>query len=272
MHDFLSFFIIQIILLAVVLSVHTYIGLHIIRRGLIFSDLSLDQLAAFGVIVGIGLGIEGGTTGSYFVSFGAVLIGAVLLALVKPKTKQIPREAIIGIIYCLALVASFMVSDKITGGAAYVTQTLSGCMLWVTWPLVWVTVGAYILISIFHYFYRDRIIGITDNKTIEHENFWDLLFFITQGIITVLIVPIAGVLLAYSFLMIPAAIGVLFTRGWSDGLIIGWTTGFIASVLGLLFSYFFQLPYGPSLVLALGLFFLGALILRIFVPEKAKYS
>ena len=56
MHDFLNFFLIQIILLAVVLSVHTYMGLHIIRRGLIFSDLSLDQLAALGVIAGIGLG------------------------------------------------------------------------------------------------------------------------------------------------------------------------------------------------------------------------
>jgi len=267
MHDFLNFFLIQTLLLAVVLSVHTYIGLHIIRRGIIFSDLSLDQLAGLGVIVGIGMGIEGGTTSSYLISFIAVLVGAVLLAVVKPKNKKIPREAVIGIIYCLALVASFMVADKISGGASYVTQTLSGCMLWVTWPLVWVTVVSYILLSFFHYKYREKIIAITDQKNVEHENFWDLLFFITQGIITVLIVPIAGVLLAYSFLMIPAAIGTLFTRGWSQGLIIGWTTGFIASVVGILLSYFFKLPYGPSLVLALGVFFFGALILRIMIPE-----
>ena len=130
------------------------------------------------------------------------------------------------------------------------------------------TVVSYILLAIFHYKYRDKIIGITDNKNVEHENLWDFLFFLTQGIITVLIVPIAGVLLAYSFLMIPAAIGVLFTRGWSQGLIIGWTTGFAASIIGLLFSYFFSLPYGPSLVLALGAFFFGALILRILIPDR----
>ena len=94
------------------------------------------------------------------------------------------------------------------------------------------------------------------------------MFFITQGIITVLIVPIAGVLLAYAFLMIPAAIGVLFTRGWGSGLAIGWTTGFAASLIGLLLSYFLRLPYGPSLVLALGIFFFGALILRIIVPDR----
>ena len=268
MQDFLAFFTIQVLLVAVVLSVHTYLGLHIIRRGLIFSDLALDQLAAFGVIVGIGIGIEGGTTTSYFVSFAAVLIGAVLLAVVKPKDSHIPREAVIGIIYCLALVASFMVADRISGGMSYVTQTLSGTMLWVSWPLVWVTVGAYILISIFHYVYRGKIIGISEGEDIGHENFWDFMFFFTQGVITVLIVPIAGVLLAYSFIMIPAAIGVLYTRGWGSGLAIGWTIGFIASMIGILASYFLHLPYGPSLVLALGAFFIAALILRIVIPDK----
>jgi len=270
MHDFLNFLLIQIILLAVVLSVHTYLGLHIIRRGIIFSDLSLDQLAALGVIVGIGIGIEGGTTVSYLISFAAVLVGAVLLAVVKPKSKMIPREAVIGIIYGLALVVSIMASDKISGGMAYVSQTLAGCMLWVTWPLVWVTVAAYVLLSIFHYIYREKIIAITEQKKVKHENFWDLLFFITQGIITVLIVPIAGVLLAYSFLMIPAAIAILFTRDWSQGLLIGWTVGFIASLTGLVFSYFFMLPYGPSLVLALGAFFMAALVIRIMLPEKVE--
>lgn len=270
MHDFFAFFSIQILLIAVVLSVHTYLGLHIIRRNLIFSDLSLDQLAALGVIVGIGLGIEGGSTGSYIVSFIATFVGAILLAVIKPKNKHIPREAVIGIIYCMALVASFMVADRISGGMSYVTQTLSGCMLWVTWPLVWVTVGSYVLLSVFHYIYRAKIIAITEQKKVEHENFWDMLFFITQGIITVLIVPIAGVLLAYAFLMIPAAIGVLFTKDWLHGLIIGWTTGFIASIIGILFSYFFSLPYGPCLVLALGLFFLGSLIYRALVSNRIQ--
>ncbi len=263
MSQFLSFFLVQSLLLAVVLSVHTYLGMHIIRRGLIFSDLSLDQLAALGVIIGLGFGIEGGSTGSYFVSFGATLIGAILLATIKPRKSTIPREAVIGIIYCLALVASFLVADKISGGAAYITQTLSGTLLWVTWPLIWVTIISYALISIFQYIYRKQIIGITEKEDIKNENFWDLLFFISQGIVTVLIVPIAGVLLAYSFLMIPAAIGVLFMRGWGHGLFVGWLTGFIASLIGLVMSYFFHLPYGPSLVLSLGIFFFGALIIHI---------
>lgn len=156
MSDFLAFFLVQGFLLAIVLSVHTYLGLHIIRRGLIFSDLSLDQLAALGVIIGLGWGIEGGSMASYGISFIAVLIGAVLLATIKPKSSSVPREAVIGIVYCLALVASFLVADKISGGSAYITQTLSGTLLWVTWPLIWVTVISYVLISVFHFVYRKK--------------------------------------------------------------------------------------------------------------------
>jgi len=270
MIDTLNFLAIQIVLLFVVTSVHTYLGLHIIRRGIIFSDLSLDQLAAFGVIVGIGFGIQGGTFGSYILSFIAVLGGSILLAYVKPTNSRVPHEAVIGIIYGLALVASIMVADKTSGGASYVTQTLAGCMLWINWPLVIITAGSYLILALFHIKYRRKIISITEHPgTVENERFWDLLFFITQGIITVLIVPIAGVLLAYGFLMIPAAIATLFTKNWMAALKIGWGVGFGASIVGLFSSYYFRLPYGPTLVLALGFFFLSALFIRSLLPQRS---
>ena len=266
MLETLNFLSIQIVLLAVVTSVHTYLGLHVIRRGIVFSDLSLDQLAALGIIIGIGLGIQGGSTASYLVSFVAVLLGSFLLAYIKPKNKKIPHEAVIGIIYGLALVASIMVADKFSGGAAYVTQTLAGTMLWVSWPLVFVTVVVYVILSVFHYRFRDKFIAITEGSSgLQNENGWDLLFFISLGMITVLIVPIAGVLLAYGFLMIPAAIATLFTKDWGLALKIGWGVGFVASMAGLFSSYFFNLPYGPTLVLSLGLFFIGALVYKAYI-------
>ena len=259
----IRFFSVQIALLAVVLILHTYIGLHIIRRTLIFSDLVLDQLAAFGALAGIGLGIEYGTAQSYLSSMIVVLFGALLLALIKPKTKAIPREAVIGIMYALALVASLLLADKLSGGEAYVTKTLAGSMLWVTWPIVCLTIFVYIILLAFHYKFRHKFIDLAENPScIKNERLWDFLLFTTQGIITVLIVPIAGVLLAYAFLMIPAAIAALFTRRWAGAVIIGWTIGFMACVIGLCSSYFFDLPYGPSLVLCLGCSFVAALIIR----------
>jgi zinc/manganese transport system permease protein len=268
--EIVRFFSVQIALLAVVLILHTYIGLHIIRRTLIFSDLVLDQLAALGALAGIALGIEYGTAQSYIGSMGAVLFGALLLALIKPKNPAIPREAIIGIMYALVLVACLLLADKIRGGEAYVTKTLSGSMLWVTWPLVCITSGTYILLMFFHYAFRNQFIGLVENpQMVRKDKFWDFMLFTTQGIITVLIVPIAGVLLAYTFLMIPAAIAAMFTKKWAAAVIVGWSMGFIACLMGLFSSYFFNLPYGPSLVLFLGLFFICAAVLRILLRRNA---
>jgi zinc/manganese transport system permease protein len=263
MTEAMRLFSLQIILVAVVLVLHTYLGLHIIRRTLIFSDLVLDQLAAFGALVGVGLGIAYASPGSYVLAFAAVLLGAFLLAVINPKNPAIPREAVIGILFAMALVLSLLWTDKIPGGEAYVETTMSGYLLWVTWPLIRVTVLAYVILIAFHYVLRHRFIALAERPgELRHERLWDFLFFTTQGIITVLIVPIAGVLLAYSFLMIPAAIATLFTKRWGLATFMGWTLGFVACLLGLGSSYAWNLPYGPTLVLFLGLFFVGAIVLK----------
>lgn len=261
--EIIRFFSVQIALIAVVLILHTYIGLHIVRRTLIFSDLVLDQLAAFGAMAGIALGIEYGTFNSYLSSTIAVLVGALLLALIKPKSRAIPREAVIGIMYAMALAASLLLSDKLRGGDTYVTKTLAGSMLWVTWPMVSITTVVYILLLLFHCRFHKKFIELAENPSgMKNERFWDFMLFVTQGIITVLIVPIAGVLLAYAFLMIPAAIAAMFTKKWAWAVVIGWMAGFVACLIGLCSSYYFNLPYGPSLVLSLGVFFAAAIIIR----------
>ncbi len=263
MGAFTGFFLVQIVLIAVVLVLHTYVGLHVIRRSIIFSDLVLDQLAAFGAMGGIALGIRYGTAGSYLVAMIAVLIGSYLLAVVVPRDRRIPREAVIGIMYAMALVMTLLLGDKMTGGGDYVTKTLSGAILWVNWKLVMVTVAVYVLLGLFHYRYRHRFIQLADpHSKLENRRWWDFLFFTTQGIITVLIVPIAGVLLAYSFLMIPAAIAAMFCRGWMKAVLLGWSLGFMACLIGLFSSYRLNWPYGPSLVLSMGVFFLVAVGIR----------
>jgi zinc/manganese transport system permease protein len=263
------FFSVQIALIAVVLVLHTYIGLHIIRRTLIFSDLVLDQLAAFGALAAIGLGVEYGKMSSYAASMAAVLFGAILLALIKPRRQAIPREAIIGIMYALSLVACLLLADKIRGGDVYVTKTLTGSMLWVTWPLVCITAVTYIVLLLFHYKFRHKFISLAENpQGVSNERLWDFLLFTTQGIITVLIVPIAGVLLAYAFLMIPAAIAAMFTKKWIGAVVIGWSAGFAACLAGLCSSYFFNMPYGPTLVLCLSLVFVCATFLRAVLNHR----
>jgi len=268
-----SFFAMQVLLILVVLILHTYIGLHIIRRGIIFSDLVLDQLAAFGVVAGIAVGVHYGSPLSYLLSFAAVLLGCFLLATLHPKNRRIPREAVIGILYGMALVASLLLADKMRDGGTYLNKTLVGSMLWVSWPLVGITVGVYAALAVFHYFFRRRIILLAENPDrLSHRTAWDFVFFLTQGIITILIVPVAGVLLAYGFLMIPAAIGTLFSRRWVPAMLIGWSSGVMACMLGLFYSYQTDSPYGPSLLLSMSLFFLSALLIRALWPDRKRVS
>lgn len=290
MSETIELFLLQISLIAVVLILHTYLGLHIIRRTLIFSDLVLDQLAALGAMVGVAIYAnyafsdnpvlarvaalcKYASPGSYVLAMAAVLFGSFLLALIKPKTRAIPREAVIGILYAMALVVSLLLTDIVRSVEPYLTTTLSGCLLWVTWPLVSVTVVIYIVLLLFHYKLRHKFIALAEEpQTLKNEKLWDFLFFTTQGIITVLIVPIAGVLLAYSFLMIPAAIAAMFTKKWAGAVLIGWSVGFVACVLGLGTSYFCNFPYGPTLVLSLGIFFVCAMILRCLLSRRSLNS
>jgi ABC-type Mn2+/Zn2+ transport system permease subunit len=154
-----------------------------------------------------------------------------------------------------------------------VEKTLSGYLLWVSWPLVAVTAGIYILLTLFHYALRHKFIALAERpQTLKNERLWDFLLFTTQGIVAVLIVPVAGVLLAYGFLMIPAAIATLFTRKWIPAVVLGWTVGFMACVVGLISSYLGNLPYGPTLVLCLGVAFLGALALRSSVSTRGRQA
>jgi zinc/manganese transport system permease protein len=270
MSETLRFFLVQTVFLAVVLILHTYLGLHIIRRTLIFSDLVLDQLAALGALAGIAISIEYGSAGSYLVSLGAVLGGCLMLACIKPRTPEIPREAVIGILYALALVASLLLSDKLPQGSTYVTKTLSGSLVWVSWTLVAVTVAVYAVLLLFHWVYRRTFIALAEGRCAPGtERLWDFLFFGTQGIVTVLIVPIAGVLLAYAFLMIPAGIAALFLKDWGRAPLVGWAIGFGACEAGLGASYAFNLPYSPTLILSLGVVFLGALLVRAVTTRRA---
>jgi zinc/manganese transport system permease protein len=259
-----SLFLLQLSLIAVVLVLHTYLGLHIVRRTLIFCDLVWPNWRPWarwsgGPQVKYSSPCQQSIPAAYRLSAG----------LIKPRNREIPREAVIGILYGLTVVISLMLTDKLPSGETYLEKTLSGYMEWVSWPLVLVTILVYIVLLLFHYAARDKFIALAQGRLApKAERIWDFLFFTTQGTITVLIVPVAGVLLAYAFMMVPASIAAMFTRTWGRALALGWLIGFVACVLGLGSSYLFSFPYGPSLVLSLGIFFLGAVILRCLSQPK----
>jgi len=279
-----NFFLMQLLLIAVVLILHTYTGLHVIRRTLIFSDLALDQLAALGILLCIVISsdeeagnlVQLNDPITYIWALGAVTLGSFLLAVIKPKSKNIPREAVIGIMFAISLLACFAITDPINGGEMLFDGTLKGDLDFVSWGLVKVTVIVYLLLLAFHYVFRKKFIALAEKpETLKKTWFWEFLFFLSQGIITILIVPVAGVFLAYVFLMLPAAMATMFKREWKSALLLGWSLGFIACALGLFASYnawdlrfFDNWPYSSTLVVFMGVFFLIALLIRCIKPLK----
>ncbi|MCP4710583.1 MAG: hypothetical protein GY869_18320, partial [Planctomycetes bacterium] len=139
----------------------------------------------------------------------------------------------------------------------------------INWDLIDITVAVYAVLLIFHYIFRRQFICLAEApEKLEKPWLWDFLFFASQGIITVLIVQVAGVFLAYAFLMIPAATAAMFTHRWLSALALGWGAGFVACSLGLTGSYFNDWPLTPSLVLAMGVFFVAAIMVRSVLPDK----
>ncbi|OQX88455.1 hypothetical protein B6D60_02205, partial [candidate division KSB1 bacterium 4484_87] len=118
------------VLLAGILS---YFGNHILTRGIIFIDIALAQIAALGTMIGLLAGLAEGSTGVELVSLIFTLAVISIFALTKFEKQVIPQEAIIGIIYGLGLGLAMLLAEKIPGGSNYITKTITGNILWVTW-------------------------------------------------------------------------------------------------------------------------------------------
>ena len=83
---------------------------------------------------------------------------------------------------------------------------------------------------------------------------WDFLFYAAFAVVVVVFVRVAGVLLTFAYLIVPAVCGATLAQPWMHRLLIGWGVAAGASLLGLWASYVFDLPTGAAIVCACGLF------------------
>jgi zinc/manganese transport system permease protein len=148
-----------------------------------------------------------------------------------------------------------------------VEQLLTGSLLWVTWPEVAKTALVYGAIGLAHWLLRHRFLTISlDPDTARDKKWavagWDFLFYALFGIVVTSSVAIAGVLVVFSFLVIPAVIAFLFASTPGKMLAIAWLTGTAATVVGLWVSYVSDLPTGPVVVCAFALALIVAFIVR----------
>jgi zinc/manganese transport system permease protein len=264
----LSLFLPPLVACLVIVAIHSYLGLHVIAREVIFVDLSLAQMAALGSTVAILAGSESDSTAALIYALGFTSLGAAVFALTRSDERgRVPQEAIIGIVYVVASAAAILVADRTPRGGEAIKDILVGSLLWVTWPTIIRLAGIYVVVGLFHWVLRKRFLTISFQPAIALANgwsirLWDFLFYLSFGIVITFSVPIAGVLLVFSFLVVPAAVAFQFTDRQGVLAVIAWLTGALASSSGLLISFHYDLPTGPIVVCMFGVLLLVAFGLR----------
>src|SRR6266545_132967 len=253
----------------VLVAMLSYLGLHVIAREVIFVDLSLAQMAAFGSLSALLFHVNPDSPSTYIFALLATAVGALLFELTRTSNHKgrVPQEAYIGIVYVVASAAAVLVANKVPGGGEAVEKTLVGSLLWVTWPTIVKLAIAYAALGVFQFALRRRFLTISFHpEQAEAEGWkirlWDFLFYLSFGVVITLAVPIAGVLMVFSFLVVPAVIANLFTADKRQLTIIAWSSGALASVLGLWLSYTKDFHTGPLVVCMYGLLLVGAAVLR----------
>lgn len=229
-------------------GIHTYFGIQVLRRNVIFVDLALAQMAALGATVAFMLGHPALGAATYAYSFGFTLLAALLLAFTRAWSGRIPQEALIGVIYVVAAAAAILLIDRAPQGAEHLKQILTGTILTVGWGDIALIAPLYLAVAFTHWLLRNSLLA-----TAASDWRWEFVFYASFGLVVTSSVSLAGVLLVFSFLIIPAAIGVLYAERLSRQLLIGWISGAAASAMGLAASYAWDLPTGATIVCAFGL-------------------
>jgi zinc/manganese transport system permease protein len=263
-------------LLALVLTgIHGYLGLHVLARKIVFVDLALAQIAALGATVAFMLGYAPQTTAAYGYSLAFTLAGAVLLSFSRRWTgTHVSQEAIVGVIYVVSAAAAVVLIDQAPQGAEHLKQLLTGSILTATTEdLVNLTL-LYALIGAIHWLCRRPLLRVSfdHNRGAGAEArlwWWDFLFYALFGVVVTSSVAVAGVLLVFSFLIIPALIGTLYAKRLGIALMIGWVVGGLSSAAGLAVSYGADLPTGAAMVCVFGLSLALAAALKPVLSTRA---
>lgn len=243
----------------VLTGIHVYLGLHVLARGIIFVDLALAQVAALGITVALLAGHPIQSAAAYWYALAFTLGGSFLFALSRTHRAPIPQEAIIGIVYVVSAAVAVLVVDRAPQGSEYIKQLLVGSILSVTLKEVGTLALLYGIVGAIHWAIRAPLLEISfDPATALAKGRWiggwDFLFYASFGFVVTSSVQIAGVLLVFSYLIVPAAIAALLARAVTARLVIGWALGFIVSVIGLVASAMWDLPTGATVVTTFGVF------------------
>jgi zinc/manganese transport system permease protein len=246
----------------VLTGIHAYLGVHVLAREVVFVDIAMAQIAALGATAAFLLGHDVETWESYACALGATLLGAGVLALTRSRRRHVSQEAVIGVVYAVSSAGAVLVADRAAHGAEQVRGMLVGNLLSVSAAEVAKVAVLYAMVGLLHWFCRTPFFLISNDPGRAyadgwHVRRWDFVFYASFGVVVASSVRIAGVLLVFSYLIVPALAGLMLGGSMRLRLLVGWAFGMSVSLLGMIASAALDLPTGATVVCVFGITLLG---------------
>ena len=214
-----------------VLATHVPLGAQVLRKGIVFIDLAIAQIAGLGVILAGMFELAPGGWQVQLAAATAACLGALLLTWTEKRWPEV-QEAQIGVLFVLAATAGILLLAKNPHGGEHLRDLLAGQILWVSyaqlaWPLL-VTLAALLVLRA----RRDRLSRVG--------------FYLLFALVVTASVQLVGVYLVFATLIVPA----LGARNHPEGrrLAIGYGVGVAGYAAGLLLSSALDLPTGAMVV------------------------
>lgn len=242
----------------------SYLGVHVVGRGIVFVDLALGQISMLGVAFANYLEKDPTVIAIIF-----TMVGAFLLSFINVRDKRLKQEAIIGIVYAVASAATVLLISKAPHGEADISEVLFGSLFTVTTTQIMIMAGVFGVIGLVHILFRKQFFELTEkfeNHQAEHIgvfNLWNFLFYLSIGLAIVLAVRAGGVIPVFSYIVVPPVSAILLIRKKSSLVLIAMLLSVAGSFFGIFFSTHFDFPAGSSVVAILGAIFLVAAGLRL---------
>lgn len=269
MHDLYELLALPFLASVILIGIHCQFGLQVLKRNVVFVDLALAQCAALGATVAFMQGYLPQSAAAYGWSLGFAWSGALLLSLVRFAPKNVPHEALVGVVYVASASAALLLLEKAPQGAEHLKQILVGSVLTISADELLKAAPMYLLIGLLLWF-------ATRRKWLEGKGVagWvaDFGFYAVFGLVVTSSVAMAGVLLVFSFLIIPAILGLLFAATHARQIVVGWFGGAIAAALGLLASFALNTSTGATMVCAFALILALSLLIRSLADFRIRWT
>jgi zinc/manganese transport system permease protein len=251
-----------------------YLGLHVVQRGIIFIDIAMAQMASLGICLAILIGLEPDDWRTLIIALAVTLLGAALFSLTGKRASSVPAEAIIGIAYVVAAATSILLLSRSAHGNEEIRNMLVGDITVVGRGEVWRCFGVFAAVGVVHFLLRRSFLLVSFDRDRAWQEglrvrWWDFLFYALFGLVVTIFVRVAGVLLVFSYLIVPSVCAIAIARRTGVRLLIGWIISLIGGIAGLYLSFYGDFPSGAAIVCTFGALLILVSLGALFRPKPA---